>query len=280
MKMQSLGNDFVVLDGVSAPLRLGPAGARRIADRRAGVGCDQVLMLEPAAGSADFRYRIWNADGSEVEQCGNGARCALHFARRFGLCEKGRSSLRLETSAGELLVQDGNDDRIRAHLGVPSFERPDANEHTPEDSLFISMGEDDFICRTVRIGNPHAVIVAEGMSVERHREYPLMLLSAGVRGLPAFPDGANVGLCRPHPGCTGADLRVDERGVGETPACGSGAAAAACVLVRTHGWDSPLRIRLAGGDLLAGWDGPGRQAWVEGYVREVYSGEIRPELLG
>lgn len=286
--MQALGNDFVMFDGVTRKIDIGPGLARRIADRRRGIGCDQVLLLEPPTGRADLRYRIWNADGGEVSQCGNGARCALGFAVSRGLA-KGRSgdspvSLVLETGAGTIRVESRPGGRVRAHLGCPVFSPAGIPARLADDgSLAVRHLGREWTCVPLAIGNPHGVFLAgesDFPGKDDFARFDLAGLAARLRETGAFPEGVNVGLCRLGREGSPVDLRVDERGVGETPACGSGAAAAAVALARRGRGTLPVTVRLAGGELEAGWDGEGATAWIEGEAREVFDGEFEEEGIG
>lgn len=286
-KMQALGNDFVMLDGVTEGLKIGPGIARRIADRRRGIGCDQVLLLERAQGGADFRYRIWNSDGGEVAQCGNGARCALVFAESRGLL-KGRAegdlpSAVLETSAGTIRVEGRPGGRVRAHLGRPVF----APERIPTkigEWELLQVVRDGFpwVCQALSLGNPHAVFILgeECPDEEELHLVDIADLAGALRRKRKFPEGVNVGVCWPEPDGGPVHLRVDERGVGETPACGSGAAAAAVALARNGIRELPVVVSLVGGELEAGWEGGDSPAWIEGEASEVFTGEFDMEGIG
>ena len=284
LKMQVLGNDFVMLDGVSRKLELDRRAVRRIADRRRGVGCDQVLMLEPPSAETDFRYRIWNSDGEEVEQCGNGARCVPEFARRAGLrMEKEdalRNPIRLETANGCLTVEEFEDGTVRADLGILQFE--DATVHPGrEQARSVSIRDCRLRFDAIVIGNPHAVFIADqGMVAKEFEDYDLALLAATVRSdIELFPEGVNVGLCRHRAEDGVAELRVDERGAGETPACGSGAAAAAAALTVRRGCSPPIPIELVGGKLKAGWNASDSTAWIQGEVDVAFEGVIDMGLI-
>lgn len=268
-KMHGLGNDFVVIDAVSRPIALDAATIRRLADRHFGVGCDQVLMVEPPPGpEADFRYRIFNADGSEVAQCGNGARCFARFVREKGLID--RDVIRVVTAAGAMTLTLVGKDRVRVNMGVPDFD-PAAiplavHEEMPEYQ--VSVAGHDVIFGAVSLGNPHAVIVVP--SVEKA---PVAAVGAALQRHPLFPERVNVGfmeILSPRE----VRLRVYERGSGETLACGSGACAAAVVGIDQERLRSPVSVALPGGELAVEWQGRGEPVWMTGPAESVFEGEI------
>ena len=266
-KMQGLGNDFVVLDGVRQQVRLSPAQVRLLADRRFGVGCDQVLLVEKATGDADFRYRIFNADGGEVEQCGNGARCFVIFVRDQGLTAK--SELRVETAGGLIVPRLEADGQVTVDMGVPRFAPPDVpfagGTGTVEDLLDV----DGMQVRlsVLSMGNPHAVqvvadvdaapVATQGPRIERH---------------PRFPQRVNAGYMQVVDRAT-IRLRVWERGAGETLACGTGACAAVVAGIRRGLLDSPVRVQVRGGELGIGWAGDGEPVQMTGPAASVFEGE-------
>ncbi|MFO1313904.1 MAG: diaminopimelate epimerase [Burkholderiales bacterium] len=266
-KMQGCGNDFVVLDGVHQELALDPATIRAMADRRFGIGCDQVLVVEPAQGDADFRYRIFNADGGEVEQCGNGARCFVVFAREHGLTDK--REIRVETASGVIVPRLTDDGSVTVDMGVPRF-RPEDVPFTggtgaPEESLDVD-GERVAVS-VLSMGNPHAVqtvgdierapVAAQGPRIERH---------------PRFPSRVNAGYMQVVDRAT-IRLRVWERGAGETLACGTGACAAVVAGIRRGLLDSPVRVITRGGELRIAWQGEGTPVLMTGPAVTVYEGE-------
>lgn len=268
-KMHGGGNDFVVIDAVRQKL---PPDfpAQKIAARREGIGCDQILILERPRGGADFRYRILNADGGEVGQCGNGARCVHAFARRRGLTKKRK--LRLRTNTAQIITEDAGKKGIRAYLGVPQFAPDKIPLRRKKEQLWYSASsaEGGVVLpgrfAALSLGNPHAVFIGEADDIA----------AAGAalndrRKL--FPEGANAGFCRRDE--DGIFVRVFERGVGETPSCGSAAVAAAAVFIRGGAVKSPVRVRMAGGELLCGWRGAGESAWLQGGVAFVFDGVIR-----
>lgn len=270
-KMHGLGNDFIVVDTLTAPLELGAEQVRRLADRRLGVGCDQLLIIGAATDpGADFRYVIYNADGSRAEQCGNGVRCiARHLADR-GLAEG--PELVLQGDAGRVRARLEADGAVTVEMGVPRLEPAAipfaAERRAPGYALEVVGREVDI--GAVSMGNPHAVLFVD--DVDRA---PVATLGPAIESHPRFPQRANVGFLqvvdRTH-----ARLRVYERGAGETPACGSGACAAA-VAGRLRGLlDERVRIRLPGGELVLSWPGEGAPVWMTGPAVSVFEGQIRP----
>ena len=304
--MSGAKNRFVVLDGVSETLRVTPQTARFLASRRdGGVGCDQVILLEPPqdGDGADFRYRIFNADGGEVGQCGNGARCAWQFLRETGLADKDEIVLRAEEFRVEkITVQPGEaPGSVRALFGKPQFEPKDIPlrrlSRVPFYNLVLrtpryakiaeDMGEPRselqsmrhetapgkapggrFIFAALSLGNPHAVLRV----ARDHGAHIGNIGRAFAAQADVFPAGVNVGFY--HPEDDGAlRLRVYERGVGETRSCGSGAVAAAVVAIRENESPSPAVVRTRGGELKCGWDGADSPAWVEGEAKMERRGE-------
>jgi len=276
-KMHGLGNDFVMIDATGqhgqhfVPT---PAQAKWLADRHFGVGCDQILVVEPAQNeNADFRYRIFNADGGEVEQCGNGARCFVRFVHDQGLTTK--SELRVETMAGLIAPRLEANGQVTVDMGVPRFVPADIPFLAETDELVQTL---DFAGRSaaitaVSMGNPHAVQVVDNVdSAPVSRDGPL------IEAHPRFPKRVNVGFMEVvdrH--CI--RLRVYERGTGETLACGTGACAAVVVGIRRGRLDTPVHVVMRGGDLQIAWDGMGQPVLMTGPAVTVFTGEIDvPEL--
>jgi diaminopimelate epimerase len=268
-KMQGAGNDFVVLDGVSRGLALTPAQLRRLADRHFGVGCDQILLVEPArAAGADFRYRIFNADGGEVEQCGNGARCFVRFVRERGLTDK--SEIRVETAAGIIMPRLEADGEVTVNMGAPVFAAHRIPFITDSDALVQPLQVDGTTIEisAVSMGNPHAVqvvadvdaapVAAQGPLIERHARFPRRVNAA-------YMQVQDRGRVR---------LRVYERGTGETLACGTGACAAVAVGIRRGLLDARVRVSTRGGDLTIRWEGGDNPVWMTGPAVTVFEGEI------
>ncbi len=268
-KMHGLGNDFVVLDGLRQSLELSPEQVRALADRHFGVGCDQVLVLgAPRRPDADFSYRIYNADGNEVGQCGNGARCVARFARDEGLTE--RDGVRLETHAGiiEATVQPGGE--VRVNMGTPVFEPPEIPYRAvSRASVYVLQLESgSWPIGVVSLGNPHAVTPVEDLD-----RAPVAELGPRIAQHADFPAGANAGFMQ----VLGDDrirLRVFERGVGETLACGSGACAAV-VCGRLWGLlGERVQVELPGGELLIEWASETAPVWMSGPAVRVFDGEM------
>jgi len=266
-KMHGLGNDFVVFDGVRQRVDLAPAQIRALADRRFGIGCDQVLLVEPAQGDADFRYRIFNADGGEVEHCGNGARCFVKFVRDQGLTTK--HEIRVETSNGVIVPRLETDGEVTVDMGVPRL----AAAQVPfVDGLGLPAEplEVDGVTLTisaVSMGNPHAVQVVD--DVERA---PVETQGPRIEHHPRFPQRVNAGYVQVIDRATIA-LRVWERGAGETLSCGTGACAAAVAVIRRGLADSPVQVKTRGGDLAVAWEGPGAPLFMRGPAASVFEGE-------
>jgi len=266
-KMQGLGNDFVVLDGVRQRVDLSTAQLRLLADRRFGVGCDQVLLVERATGDADFRYRIFNADGGEVEQCGNGARCFMVFVRDQGLTAK--RQLRVETAGGLIVPRLEADGQVTVDMGVPRY--------APEDVPFVGgKGTVDEVLdvdgthlriSALSMGNPHAVQVVADVDLA-----PVATQGPRIEHDPRFPQRVNAGYMQVVDRAT-IRLRVWERGVGETLACGTGACAAVVAGVRRKLVDSPVRVQVRGGELVIAWPGDGRAVQMTGPAVTVFEGE-------
>ena len=267
-KMHGLGNDFVVIDAIHQQVELDPERIRAIAQRRFGVGCDQVLLVEPPrSADTQFHYRIFNADGSEVEQCGNGARCFARFVRDKGLTQD--DVIDVGTAAGPIrLYLEG--EQVRVDMGVPRLE--------PERIPFVAEGRRDrypievegsrLEIAALSLGNPHAVLQVDDVA-----SAPVQRLGPLIESHPRFPERVNVGFMavrNPHE----IDLRVYERGAGETLACGTGACAAV-VAGRLWGQLQPrVQVHLPGGDLMISWAGEGEPVWMTGPAVTVYEGEL------
>ena len=276
-KMQGAGNDFVVVDGVSRRIEITPERARQIADRHFGVGCDQILLVERAlAAGSDFRYRIWNADGGEVEQCGNGARCFVRFVHDKGLTTK--TEIRVETLSGVIAPRLEPDGQVTVDMGAPAFE-PGRVPFDTKGLKPIQAGKRwpiEVAGRVVPVavlsmGNPHAVqtvadvetapVASEGPLIERH---------------PRFPNRTNAGYMQ------GVDrssvrLRVWERGAGETLACGTGACAAVVTGIREGLLDDAVKVATRGGRLTIRWRGVDNPVLMTGPAVTVFEGEIEIE---
>ncbi len=268
-KMHGLGNDFVILDGISQPVALTSAQICWIADRHFGVGCDQLLLVEAStSASADFRYRIFNADGGEVEQCGNGARCFGRFVHDHGLTEK--REIRVQTAAGIIQLRLEADGRVTVNMGAPCFEPAEIPFDVPQQALTYSLvlGGASVEISALSMGNPHAVqMVADVAGAPVARDGPL------IERHPRFPQRVNAGFMaivdRGH-----VRLRVYERGVGETLACGTGACAAAVAGISRGLLDSTVIVMMRGGELMIRWDGVGQPVWMTGAAVTVFDGVL------
>jgi diaminopimelate epimerase len=268
-KMQGLGNDFVVLDATARPIALDPTLARRLADRRFGVGCDQVLLVEPPRlPGTEFHYRIFNADGSEVEQCGNGARCFARFVREHGLTE--HDEIPVGTAAGPIRLYLEKEGQVRVEMGTPEF-RPDRIPFLADREALtypLEVAGESMEIGAVSMGNPHAIIPVKDLDTA-----PVARLGSLIESHGRFPQRVNVGfmqiLARDH-----LRLRVYERGVGETLACGTGACAAMAHARRCGLVDERVRVSLPGGDLLIVWNAPDEAVWMTGPAVQVFQGEI------
>jgi len=269
-KMQGLGNDFVVLDGVRQHVELSAAQVRTLADRRLGVGCDQVLIVERARGDADFRYRIFNADGGEVEQCGNGARCFVVFARSRGLTDK--RELRVETVGGTIVPRLEDDGRVAVGMGKPRFRAEDVPFFGGEGKVVESL---DVNGRRIEVsalsmGNPHAVQVVTDVEAA-----PVSVEGPVIECHPRFPQRVNVGYMEVIDRAT-IRLRVWERGAGETPACGTGACAAVVAGIRRGLLDRGVRVRMTGGELTVEWGRNDGEVTMTGPAETVFEGRWLP----
>ena len=267
-KMQGLGNDFVVVDATKSPFSLTPSQIRTLADRRFGVGCDQVLVVEPATSrDNDFRYRIFNADGGEVEQCGNGARCFVIFVRERGLTSK--REIRVETAGGLIVPSLADDGEVVVEMGMPRF-RPDEIPFTGGRGAIVEpLDVEGSIVEisAVSMGNPHAVqvvndvdrapVTTQGPLIEHHVRFPHRVNA----GYMQVVDRANI------------RLRVWERGVGETLACGTGACAAVVAGVRRGLLDTQVRVVTRGGALTISWRGDSQPVMMKGAATKVFEGK-------
>lgn len=268
-KMHGLGNDFVMLDGVSQRIRLSPDKIRRIADRRLGIGCDQVLLVEPPQyPDTDFRYRIFNADGGEVENCGNGARCFARFVHERRLT--GKQHLNVEIASGTLQLNLIDGDQVEVNMGAPLLE-PEQIPFSADrcaESYPLEVNGETFTIGAVSMGNPHAVLLVEDVQVAPVRELGSLLAVH-----PRFPQGVNVGFLQIEARSM-AHLRVFERGVGETRACGTGACAAMVYAHQRGLVEDKVEIHLPGGALTIHWSGPGQPVTMSGPATTVFHGQI------
>lgn len=269
-KMHGLGNDFVVIDNLARTLSLNTDQIRFIADRHLGIGCDQLLLVEkPDIGSrADFKYRIFNADGSEVAQCGNGARCFARFVRDKQLSDK--ATILVDTQARQLLLTLDDDGGITVNMGVPLHTPAEVPLRVPEasDTYRVTVDANEWVFGAVSMGNPHAVLCVDNIDTAPVNELGRILESHGL-----FPERANIGFMqvvdRQH-----IKLRVFERGAGETRACGSGACAAVVVGILQNLLDHTVTVTLPGGDLSIQWQGRGQPVLMTGSAVSVFDGQI------
>ncbi|MFZ5555597.1 MAG: diaminopimelate epimerase [Pseudomonadota bacterium] len=269
VKMQGLGNDFVVLDGTARRLALTPPQLRRLADRHFGVGCDQVLLVEPPSRpDVDFKYRIFNADGGEVEQCGNGARCFVRFVRERGMTDK--REIRVETLSGVIAPRLEDNGEVTVDMGVPRFEPREVPFDAPACALtyLLEVGGATREISALSMGNPHAVqVVADVDSAPVATEGPL------IERHPRFPQRVNAGYLQVLDRGR-IRLRVFERGAGETLACGTGACAAVVAGIQRGLLDATVAVETRGGRLTIRWDGEGTPVWMTGPAETVFEGEI------
>ncbi|PKM11648.1 MAG: diaminopimelate epimerase [Gammaproteobacteria bacterium HGW-Gammaproteobacteria-3] len=268
-KMHGLGNDFVVINAIKQSIALAPEQIRFIADRHRGIGCDQLLLVEkPVNRNADFKYRIFNADGSEVAQCGNGARCFARFVRDKKLCL--HDEIRVDTLAGQLLLSFVEDGMISVNMGIPKHAPADIPLQAPAqaDSYTLLVNGSAITFGAVSMGNPHAVLQVDDIDTAPVNELGPILESHS-----HFPERANIGFMqvidRRH-----IKLRVYERGAGETLACGSGACAAVVVGIGQKLLEHQVSVQLPGGTLDINWPGPGYAVLMQGPAVSVFEGTI------
>ena len=268
-KMHGLGNDFVVIDGIRQHVALTPEQLRFLANRNFGVGCDQILLVEaPTRPDVDFRYRIFNADGGEVEQCGNGARCFARFVREQGLTDK--TEIRVETQKGVIAPRLESNGEITVDMDVPRYAPADIPFISDSDAVVqpLAVGDTEIAISVVSMGNPHAVqVVADVDGAPVAEQGPL------IEHHPRFPKRVNAGFVQivdRH----AIKLRVFECGTGETLACGTGACAAVVAGIRRGLLDSPVRVHTRGGELSIAWGGDGQPVLMTGPAVTVFQGEI------
>jgi len=269
-KMQGLGNDFMVIDAINQQIEFEAEKVKLWADRHFGIGFDQLLIVEAATQTdVDFRYRIFNADGSEVEQCGNGARCFARFVFEKGLTDK--TEIVVETASGVIVLFIEDNGMVRVNMGQPVFEPAklpfDADQQASEYPIQVK-GE-TLLIGAVSMGNPHAVLTVDDIETA-----PVEKFGAAIESHPRFPERVNVGFAqrvdRQH-----INLRVYERGAAETLACGTGACAAMVVLRSWNQVDDEVKISLPGGDLKIQWDGNlDSVVWMTGPAINVFEGVI------
>jgi len=271
-KMHGAGNDFVVIDGISQAVNLSASQIRRIADRHFGVGCDQLLLVEkPQNPQADFRYRIFNADGGEVEQCGNGARCFVRFVVDKKLTAK--TEITVETRSGLIQPRLEADGRVTVNMGAPRFDPADISFDTPARAPTYELDVDGTPVNisALSMGNPHAVQVVENVDTA-----PVVTQGPLIEHHPRFPRRVNAGfmqIINPHR----ITLRVYERGAGETLSCGTGACAAAVTGMMRGLLDSRVDVETRGGVLTIEWLGEGAPVMMTGPAETVFEGTLEIE---
>lgn len=268
-KMHGLGNDFMVIDGVTQNVHLSSETIKRLANRHTGVGFDQLLLVEPPyTPDTDFHYRIFNADGGEVEQCGNGARCFARFVRLKGLTKK--KVLKVSTLKGTIILTVNPDETIRVNMGKPIFEpnKIPFRAVKEEKTYIIRANEQTILCGAVSMGNPHCVL-----QVENVMKAQVTTLGPILECHERFPEKANIGFMQ-IVDKKNIHLRVFERGVGETQACGTGACAAVAVGIQQGLLDNKVNVMLPGGKLFIEWNGVNSPLFMTGTATHVYDGFI------
>lgn len=268
-KMHGLGNDFVVLNGISQAVQLNAEQLRFIADRQRGIGCDQILLVESTSRpGVDFRYRIFNSDGNEVEQCGNGARCFVHFVRDQGLSNK--TEIRVETKSGIIAPRLNSDGEVSVDMGAPRFEPSDIPfRRTKRETIYnLELDPKTVPISALSMGNPHAVQIVDDVSaapvrtqgplIEHHRDFP-QRVNAGYMQIVSRNE---------------IRLRVWERGAGETLACGTGACAAVVAGIQRELLDERVSVTTQGGKLVIEWHGEGTPVMMTGPATTVFTGVI------
>ena len=268
-KMHGAGNDFVVLDGINQSIDLTPAQYQALADRHFGIGCDQILLVQAVTrADCDFRYRIFNADGGEVQQCGNGARCFVRFVHEQGLTPK--REIRVETASGIIVPKLEDDGRVTVNMGPPRFDPADIPFQAPARALTypLAVAGRELEISALSMGNPHAVCIVEDV-----QNAPVEQLGPLIEHHPRFPERVNVGFMQ-IVDRAGIQLRVFERGSGETLACGTGACAAAVAGMTRGLLDETVRVQTRGGELSIRWTGAGSDVFLTGPAVTVFQGEI------
>ena len=268
-KMHGLGNDFVVLDATRAPLALDRDQLRFLADRHFGIGCDQILQIEPPRSpDTDFYYRIFNADGGEVEQCGNGARCFVRFVRERGLTDK--TEIRVGTQSGVIVPKLEGDGRVTVDMGVPQFEPARIPFLAERRALTyqLEVGGAAIEISALSMGNPHAVQLVKDVDAA-----PVRTQGPAIEAHASFPQRVNAGYMQIIDRGR-IKLRVYERGAGETLACGTGACAAVVAGIQRDLLDPRVVVTTRGGDLGISWQGEGKPVLMTGPAVTVFSGEV------
>ena len=268
-KMHGAGNDFVVIDAVRAAVKINEDQIRKIADRQTGVGCDQVLLIEPPKRpDADFEYRIFNADGSPAGQCGNGARCVGRFIHEQRLSAKSTITLQVGSDLRRLEFEETGS--VKAELGAPIFAPAQIPFATDEDATehALTLANVTVMAGVVSVGNPHAVLLVDDIAAT-----PVEKIGPMIQSLDVFPQGVNVGFMQVESN-TQVKLRVFERGAGETLACGSGACAAVIHGIRLGQLANKVTVSVPGGKLEVSWDNGVSSVWLSGPAETVFEGKL------
>ena len=268
-KMHGLGNDFMVIDMINQNHSLSAEEIAHWADRSTGIGFDQLLVVSSAENpGVDFRYRIFNADGSEVEQCGNGARCFARFVLDQQLTAK--NPIVVETNTGVISLDVKDNGKVTVNMGAPILEPARIPLDAPQrqDFYHFMVNDDDYQLQCVSMGNPHGVLRVDSVD-----SAPVTTLGPLLEKHPKFPNRANIGFMEVVDSHT-IRLRVFERGVGETRACGTGACAAAVAAIQQHGAESPVDVHLPGGRLRIEWQGEDAPVFMTGPATTVFEGTI------
>ncbi|MCX7108205.1 MAG: diaminopimelate epimerase [Methylococcales bacterium] len=268
-KMQGLGNDFVVIDAINQHITLTSEQIRFMSNRHFGIGFDQLLLVEkPVSDNADFKYRIFNADGSEVGQCGNGARCFARFVRDKKL--SGKEEICVDTNSGQLLLRFTEQDLITVNMGIPKHNPIEIPLLAEQELMLykVAVNDENISFGAVSMGNPHAVI-----QVENVENAPVNSLGNILENHTIFPERANIGFMQIL-NKKAIKLRVYERGAAETLACGSGACAAAVIGIEQNLLDNDVCVELPGGNLQISWSGRGEPVLMTGPACHVFDGTI------
>lgn len=268
-KMHGAGNDFVVFDAIHQQVELNAEQVRFIADRHFGVGCDQLLLVErPTRKDADFRYRIFNADGGEVEQCGNGARCFMRFVHDKGLSQEGE--IRVETASGIIRPRLEADGQVTVNMGEPRFDPDQIPFIASKQALTYALALENEVVEisALSMGNPHAIQYVDDVETAA-----VARQGAQIEAHPSFPNKVNAGFMQ-IVDSQNIRLRVYERGAGETLACGTGACAAVVAGISRDLLDPTVQVATRGGVLTIHWAGVGMPVWMTGPAENVFEGEI------
>ena len=269
-KMHGLGNDFVVIDALTQNVRVTASMARRLGNRTLGIGCDQILVVEPPSDpNIDFNYRIFNSDGGEVEQCGNGARCLARFVKDRRLT--GKSTIRVKTMNRVMELRINADNLVSVDMGIPALAPAEIPFQADESANLyaIDIGGNRYQIAAISMGNPHGILQVDDVQTA-----PVSELGPQLECHERFPNRVNAGFMQVIDRQQ-LKVRVFERGAGETQACGSGACAAAVAAIQQELVDSPVTVHLTGGDLTIDWQGEGQPLIMTGPAITVFHGRIR-----